>query len=130
MKLLRAFVAGAALAVSGAALADPAITLAPTSLHVSPGAKARVLLHIPANAEVDVVSCRGGWCEISWRNQFGYAPQRNLDLGAIPEDGPSARGPYRGPVYAEPPVYDYPPPAVYGGGIYIGPRPRVWGYGW
>ncbi len=130
MKHLRALLAAGFLAASGGvALADPAITVAPTSMLSAPNPKSRVLLHIPANAEVDVISCQRAWCEVSWRNQFGYAPQKNLDIGAIPEDGMSRRA-YRGPVYAPPPVYDYPPPAVYGGGIYIGPRPRVWSYGW
>ncbi len=129
MPFIRTLLTGLFLAFSGAAaLADPAITVAPTSLLSAPGTKSRVLLHIPANAEVEVVGCRTSWCEISWRNTFGFAPARNLDMGAIPEDGQAYRG--RGPVYAAPPVYDYPPPVAYGGGIVIGPRPRVWSYGW
>ena len=86
-----------------------------------------MLLRIPANAAVDVTDCQRAWCEISWRNEFGFVPAVNLDLGAMPEEGYAGPRPSR-PYYEPAPFYAYPPPVVWGGGFVIGPRPRVWGY--
>jgi uncharacterized protein YraI len=114
------------LAAIAAAQAEPAITRSPVNLMSGAAGKGRVLMHIPANAEVDVGDCRRAWCEVSWQDTFGYARQSALDLGALAEGGAPV---YRGPVYEPAPVYVYPPPVVYGGGIVIGPRPHAW-WGW
>ncbi len=127
MKFISAAAAGAVLGLfaAGAASADPALTTRSTNLLSDPNGKSQVLMRIPANAAVDVVDCQKAWCEISWRNEFGFVPHASLDIGAVPEGGYA--GPRRG--YYEPaPVYAYPPAVVWGGGITIGPRPHVWGY--
>jgi hypothetical protein len=132
LKYLRtlAAVGVAVLAGSAPAAADPGITIVPTAMMSAPSSKSRTVMRIPANAEIEVLGCRSTWCEISWRNVYGYALARNIDFGAIPEDGPT----WRGPVYAPPPPPPPPvymdPPTVYGGGIIIGPQPRVWTYGY
>jgi uncharacterized protein YraI len=112
---------------AAAAWAEPAITRKPVNLMSGANGKGRVLMHIPASAEVDVGDCMRSWCEVSWQNTFGYAPLRALDLGDVAE---GAAPVYRGPVYEPAPVYVYPPPVVYSGGIVIGPRPHVWWRHW
>jgi hypothetical protein len=100
-------------------LAEPAQTAIPATMHSLPSVKSRVVQHIPANAEIDVSSCAGGWCYGSWRDRFGYVP-----AGAVAV-GPPAGGGF-------PPVAMAPPPVVVGpafgwGGPYVG---GAWGYGW
>ena len=127
MKFFSAALAGGLLSViAGAAIADPALTRRPSNLLAAPSGKSQVLLHIPADAAVDVVDCQKAWCEISWRDEFGFVPQANLDIGAVPEGG--FGGPRPRAYYEPAPVYAYPPATVWGGGFVIGPRPRVWGY--
>ena len=118
-------VAGMCLGFAATSFADPAETAFPATMRKMPNVKARVVQHIPANAEIDVSHCAGGWCYGSWRDRFGYIPARAVAAGPPPEGGfpPAAMGP--------PPVAVAPPVVVgsaFGwGGPYVG---ATWGYGW
>jgi len=94
------------------ALADPAITVAPATMHRTPNFHSRIVQHVPANAQIDLEGCTGGWCYASWRDLFGY-----IRAEALAGDAP--------PVAVAPPVVVAP---TWGwGGPYVG---FGWGYGW
>jgi hypothetical protein len=109
--------AGLCLCFVAPGLADPAQTAIPATMRRLPSVKAHIVQHIPANAEIDVSSCAGGWCYGSWRNLFGYIPARAVEAGP-----PVAMGPP--PFAVAPPVVG---PAFGWGGPYAG---ASWGYGW
>lgn len=119
-----ALAAGLLLVSAGAASAAPALVTGDVNLRTGPGTSYGVITVLPGGATVNVRGCGGGWCRIAWRDGYGFASRRYLDLGG-------------GPVYAAPPppVYAAPPPVVtFGFGF--GPRwhhrrdwdRRGWGY--
>ena len=108
--LTRFAIAAAALGGASSALADPALTSAPTTMREAPTAHARAVQQIPANAQIDLNSCRDAWCYISWRNLFGYVPARTVEAAPYGAGGPPAPG------------YYAPAPAVV-----VAP---AWGWGW
>jgi hypothetical protein len=90
-----------------------------------PSLRSSVVQRIPADSEIDVSRCGGGWCYASWRNLFGYVPAAAVFTrapgGAVP---PVAMAP--------PPLLVAPPPVIVApewgwGGPYVGVG---WGYGW
>lgn len=103
---------GLCLGSAAAASADPARTVSPAVMHAAPSAKAHIVQNIPANAEIDVSNCSGGWCYVSWRNLFGYV--RPDVVAAEPYDG-------------GPPPYGPPPPVF---GPWWGWGGPYYGYGW
>ena len=111
-----ALAAGLCLGLVGPALADPAITTTLSSMRREPAPHSRIVQTVPANAQIDLQSCAGGWCYASWRNLFGWIPAYAVAQGGAPSYG-VAPAPY--PV--APPVVIAPPPVV------VGP---AWGYGW
>ena len=106
-------VSAAVLGPAASALAAPAVTATPALMHRAPSAHSRIVQEIPANAQIDLESCTGGWCYASWRDLFGYIPAE-----AVAGDGPP-------PVVRAPPVVVA--PAFGWGGPYVG---FGWGYGW
>lgn len=101
----------AALAATTPALADPALTSLPATMRAAPTPQARVVQRIPANAQIDLSSCRDAWCYVSWRDLFGYIPARAVEAAPYPAGGPPP----------PPPAYGAPPPVV------VAP---VVGFGW
>lgn|ERR1700722_405937 len=96
--------AGLCFAVSASASADPAVATTATAMRAAPSAKARLVQHVPGNAEIDLNQCGGGWCYASWRNRFGYLPV--AAIAAQPDPAAS--------------LYGSPPPVVgseWGGGV-------------
>lgn len=116
LRSLACIVLGCGAAFGGAASADPALTRAPAAMRAAPSAKAQVVQRVPANAQIDLSGCSGGWCYASWRDLFGYLP-----VGAIgaPSYGPTAAPP---PPYGGPAVVVAP---AFGWGFY-GPGWRRW----
>jgi len=109
--------AGLSLALAAPALAAPAVTVTPAIMHRAPSVRSHIVQEIPANAQIDLQGCTGGWCYASWRDLFGYIPSE-----AVAGDAP--------PVAAGPPVVVAPSvvaPAWGWGGPYVG---FGWGYGW
>jgi uncharacterized protein YraI len=108
-----------ALGFATSALAAPALTLASAAMRAEPNSRAPIVQMVPPNAQIDVNSCRGPWCYVSWREVFGYMPQRAID----------AR-PYHGALPAEP-TYGGPAPVVlaptFGFGWGFG---HGWGHRW
>jgi len=104
-----ALATGLLLLSAGAASAAPALVTGDLNLRTGPGAHYRVLTVLPGGVTVNVRGCGGGWCRIAWRDGYGYASSRYLDLGG-------------GPVYAAPRVYVAPPPVVTYGFGWGGPR--------
>ena len=107
-----------ALAFAAPALAAPALTVTPAIMHRGPSVRSHIVQEIPANAQIDLQSCTGGWCYASWRDLFGYVPADAV-----------AGGPP--PLAAAPPAVVVAPtvvaPAWGWGGPYMG---FGWGYGW
>jgi len=100
--------------------ADPAMTVVPAVMRAAPSPRARPVQAVPANAQIDLNSCSGGWCYSSWRNLVGYLPVSSIE--ALPYSQP--------PVVVAPPIVA-PPVAVapWGWGPGIGYR-YGYGYGW
>ncbi len=86
----------------------------------APNAHSHIVQTVPANAEIDLENCSGGWCRASWRNLYGYIP-----AFAVAEAGPPMIAPPPPPVVVvEPTVVA---PAFGWGGPYVG---GGFGYGW
>jgi len=118
----------AGLAAMVAAEASPARLVTSTNLRQAPGLESGIIATIPANSAVEVLSCKGQWCNVQWGPRGGYVVAKTLDRTALVPMEPG------GPGYAGPPVAVDPgpvvvgPPAVYvSPGYYGGPR---WGYGY
>jgi uncharacterized protein YraI len=111
-------VSAVCLGFAAPALADPAETIAPATMRAAPSASARVVQHIPANAEIDLSSCSGAWCYVSWRDRFGY----------VRADAVAAR-----PYAPRPGYYDYGPGYYWGPPVVVAPGwgwGRPYGWGW
>jgi SH3-like domain-containing protein len=105
------------LAVAGtAACAAPGMTAGATSMRSGPGPRYAFVMTIPPDAMIDVQSCAGSWCRVSWRYRTGYIP---ADIVSGPPEGPAYGGP--------PPVYVEPAPVIVA--PYWGPG-WGWGGGW
>ena len=107
------------------ALAKPAYVASTVNLRAAPGTKSEIVARIPGGSLVETKDCSEGWCEVTWKDQSGFAIQTALDMsGRVPRPAASAGyapRPVAGPAYAargayvadEEPVYDEPPPPVY-----------------
>ncbi len=112
--------AGLSAGVAASCYAEPAITAAPAVMRRAPNAHSHIVQTVPANAEIDLENCSGGWCRASWRNLYGYIP-----AFAVAEAGPPMIAPPPPPVVVvEPTVVA---PAFGWGGPYVG---GGFGYGW
>ena len=61
-----------AAAVSSPALAEPGQVTWETYLYAGPGQRYQVLDEVPQQQNVDIGSCSGGWCEISYDQRSGF----------------------------------------------------------
>lgn len=111
-----------ATAVPARVLADPAMTVVPVVMRAAPSPRARPVQDVPANAQIDLNSCSGGWCYSSWRNLFGYLPVSSIE--ALPYAEPPAVVVPSAPIIAPPVVV-----APWGWGPGFGYR-YGYGYGW
>jgi hypothetical protein len=120
---MRRLLAVSALCLGSAApaVADPAETIAPTIMRAAPSAAARVVQRIPAHAEIDLSSCSGAWCRVSWRDRFGYVRAEAVAVGSYAPR--PAYYSYYGPRYY------WGPPVVVAPGWGWG-RPYGYGWGW
>jgi hypothetical protein len=107
--LLVAF--GFSVVFAASAAADPATTGAAAAMRAAPSMKARIVQRVPANAEIDLNQCSGGWCYASWRDLFGYLPASAI----------------AGPPYPQGPGPAYAPRGVWSD---AGVGPFYFGYGW
>ena len=112
---------GVSLAFVAPAMAELAMTGAPVTMRARPTGKAGVVQHIPANAEIDIETCRGrcrgGWRHASWRGRFGYIPAEAVVLGPPPATLPGDEMPP--PFVNVQPTY-LTPPAWRWTGAYVG----------
>ena len=92
------------LLLSGAAVAHPAMTAYDTAMRAAPSGKARIVQHIPGNAEIDVIECGDVWCSASWRDINGF-----VKVDAIgPDDAPPVERPhYYGPPVVVAPFFGF-----------------------
>jgi hypothetical protein len=115
------------LALVAPAMAELAMTGAPATMRAGPTRKAAVVQRIPANAEIEVETCRGhcrsGWRRASWRGRFGYIPAEAIVLGPPPATLPGDEMPPPfvsvQPTFVTPPVWRWT-------GAYVG---GSWGFG-
>ena len=125
---------GLLLAATTLTWAKPAYVGSTVNLRAAPGTTSEVLAKIPGGSLVDAGECSEGWCAVTWQDKSGFTIQSALDMSgrvpaqrSAPQTGQStrtlSRGPgYRGPVYADEPVYVEPPE------VYYEPRPYYYGY--
>ena len=83
------------LASCAAASARTAQIDSKLNLRQGPGAEHRVIVVMPAGANVTVGECRGDWCQVDYRGQRGYASSALLGGGdkafaAAPAAAPAA----------------------------------------
>ncbi len=99
----------AACAMACPALAELAMTGAPVTMRAAPSGKAAVVQHVPASAEIELSTCRRGWCQASWRHLAGYVPADAVVLGAPPATLPGEEMPppfvHVQPTWATPPAW-------------------------
>jgi hypothetical protein len=114
MKLVLVAAFAAALAVLSAACATAAPGLVQTTVNLreGPGTSAVILAKIPGGSSVDVTTCTGEWCRVSFQGKSGYVIATSLSNGVggnSPAGSPQGAPPpgYAGP----PPAYPYPYPA-------------------
>jgi hypothetical protein len=114
---------GIVSALAGPSFANPAMTGAPVTMHAAPSGKSRMVQRIPANAEIDLSTCGGGWCQASWRHLSGYIPAEVVVLGPPPATLPGNEMPPPVvdvlPTYVTPPVWRWSGPYV-GGNVGFG----------
>jgi len=124
--------AGLLLALSAAsAVAAPALAVNNVNLRQGPGTNYAVILTIPGGSNVDVGSCGGEWCQVTFQGRHGYAIATSFDQG----DGappPGVAGPPPDADLDVPiPVAPIAPPSI-GPPVYVGPPPPAYyfyGYG-
>ena len=110
--------AGLLGALVGPSFADPAITTASSNMRKTANPHARIVQPVPANAEIDIQSCRRGWCYGSWRGVHGFLPSF-----AVAQNGPRPGAP-AGPLIAFTPP---PPPLVVTAPVVVEPPVHKWG---
>jgi uncharacterized protein YraI len=101
----------AMLLFSGAAFAYPAVVTNDLNLRAGPSTAERVIATMPQGTTVDIIECRGSWCELEWRGRVGFA-SRNFLAERVEQRQPTQRQP------AAPPSVTIPLP---GFGIEIRP---------
>jgi hypothetical protein len=72
MRLALLFVLGISSLLVGQAIARPAKTISTTVLRVTPKPGARALQMLPADEDINLVSCTKAWCVVTWGAQLGY----------------------------------------------------------
>jgi hypothetical protein len=116
----RTAAAAAILALSATcALATPGVVNTTVNLRQGPGTNTPVLAKIPGGAPVDVTSCSGEWCQVTFAGKGGYVIATALAHGGPPPGAPP-------PGYVPPPAAVYVAPPPYYGPYYYGP---YWGWG-
>jgi hypothetical protein len=119
---------GLLLVLSAAnAAAAPALAVNNVNLRQGPGTTYTVILTIPGGSNVDVAGCNGGWCQVSFQGQNGFAIATSFDQGNGPPQSAAAGPPPPAPAGPPPPGYAPPPPPGYGPPPpgYAGPPPGV-----
>lgn len=71
-------VIAAACLIGGAAWAYPAASTTDLNMRAGPGTNHRVIGGIPAGGVVDVRTCHGNWCQVTYRGRVGWASARFL----------------------------------------------------
>jgi uncharacterized protein YraI len=74
----RCFAVCAMLLFSGAAFAYPALVTNDLNLRAGPSTANRVIATMPQGSIVDVIDCRGSWCQVEWRGRVGWASRNFL----------------------------------------------------
>jgi uncharacterized protein YraI len=115
--------ASAALLLSaGAALAVPATAETDLNVRSGPGTQYPVIGSIAGGETVDVGSCTGSWCQVSFGGGTGFASHRYLAMGGAVAPGPAvAVSPYVDDDYYD---YGYGYGPSVGIGIYASPGYR------
>jgi Bacterial SH3 domain len=109
--------------------ARSAFATANVNLRSGPGTDSEVLATIPGGSRVQITSCDGEWCAVTWNGRSGYAIARNL--GAAPRQARAYRPPPGAGRYVEgPPVVEEGPPVIYGAPGYYGPPAVVYAPGY
>jgi uncharacterized protein YraI len=83
------------LLFSGAAFAYPAVVTNDLNLRSAPTTASRVIATMPEGSTVEVIECRGSWCEVEWRGRIGWASRNFLAerIGQRPGQRPPAAPP-------------------------------------
>jgi uncharacterized protein YraI len=94
----KSLIFGGLLSRAGIGAANAAVVTTDLNLRSGPGTGYGVVATMPAGADVNVLSCSGAWCRVSWGGAVGYASASYLGGG---------RSYAAAPVYASPPVVGF-----------------------
>ena len=62
------------------AQAKPTVVASEVNLRDTPTTSGKILALIPKGTSVEVTTCTGGWCQVSFNGQQGYVISRNLGM--------------------------------------------------
>lgn len=104
-----AFVAAALFAAgigfAGSAAAE--VATGNVNMRSGPGTGYARVGVVPRGGYIDVLTCRGNWCQVVYRGQRGWVSANFIG------GGPRYAEPDYGPVYVEPPIYAEPPIIIF-----------------
>ncbi len=118
--LIASLAAALAVLSAASATASPGIVQTTVNLREGPGTDAAILGKIPGGSSVEVTTCTGQWCHVSFQGKSGYIIATSLSNGVggnspagSPQGAPPSgyAGPPGSPQAAPPPGYGGPPPA-------------------
>ena len=81
-RLISALAAAALLSTGGAASAQTATATTTVNVRSGPGGQYSVIDQLPAGEVVNIINCRGDWCEIGMGGDSGFVARSYLDDGA------------------------------------------------
>lgn len=100
-----------------AAAAQPATVTSDLNLRTGPGTNFAVILSMPRGSRVDILDCRGTWCQVDFRGRVGWASANFLATGQAVRPEPPRAVPIPVPI----PIPGFTPPGL--------ERERDWGRG-
>lgn len=115
-------VVGALFLGIAAAAAQPATVTSDLNLRAGPGTNFRVILSMPRGSRVDILDCRGTWCQVDFRGRVGWASANFLAVGQAVRPEPPRAVPIPIPI----PIPGITPPGITPPGW---ERGRDWGRG-
>ena len=82
MSQLKIGLAAALVFCAANAVADPIVVGTKLNLRSGPGAAFAVIATMPAGAKIDMRTCKGDWCQVTFGRKAGYASRELIEVGS------------------------------------------------